>query len=289
MQVRYAISTSVVGIMVLWGAGILASVGTIPAARAADANTCKGYAQHAVDIAKQAPGVKCPIGASTGRWSVVFNDHFNWCLTVRNSTLDSENVERDKLIGACTRDNATCNDYANHAVQANSRIQGLQCAEKNAPAGRWSADFQGHYHWCRTAITKSSRLKDETDARDKVITRCARCEIYADGAVASAHQLFARGCGGQAFGGRWSTNREDHRLWCLGARESTQNGEDNARKTTLANCKATARPNNPGKVIAVPQVKFCSDGCEACQRDKLRCDVNGDCGFKNVRAPYACY
>jgi hypothetical protein len=38
-----------------------------------------------------------------------------------------------------------------------------------------------------------------------------------------------------------------------------------------------------------PQVKYCTDSCDPCTRDGLRCSLNNDCSFKNYRSPWACY
>lgn len=38
-----------------------------------------------------------------------------------------------------------------------------------------------------------------------------------------------------------------------------------------------------------PIVKYCTNGCEPCYRDGLKCSLNNDCNFKNVQNPYACF
>ena len=226
----------------------------LPPADAASEQTCREYASHAVDVARRGKSVPCPLGDPGGRWSTQFNDHFNWCRTVKDRTLDEENVARDTLVSACSRDHASCQRYADQAVAQFKRIGDLRCEAVRSPPGRWSLNNRSHYDWCRQAISKSERLGVEADERAKVVTRCERCDLYAKGAVASAERLFAKGCGGVAYGDRWSRSYEGHRAWCLKVRESTQDSEDSARVNLLNTCEqgtaagaggSTANPSPP--------------------------------------------
>ncbi|MFC3148295.1 DUF4189 domain-containing protein [Piscinibacterium candidicorallinum] len=212
-------------------------VGASGAQAASDA-TCKDYARNAVEVATRTKSIPCPLDGPAGRWSTRYDDHYNWCRTVRDRTLDEENVARDTLANVCAADHATCQGYANTAIAQVARLEPLKCLPRRDVPGRWSSVPAEHYNWCRVAISKSSRIRDETAEREKVVNSCARCDLYARGAVASAKKLFDAGCGGIAYGqGRWSTNLEDHRNWCLSVRESTQNTEDRAREDGLARCE----------------------------------------------------
>lgn len=37
------------------------------------------------------------------------------------------------------------------------------------------------------------------------------------------------------------------------------------------------------------QVRYCTDDCQTCRRDGLRCELNNNCSFQNYRNPYACF
>ena len=205
--------------------------------QAASERTCQVYARDAVAAADRARSLPCPLGDPVGRWSTKLDDHFNWCRTVRDSTLDNENVLRSKRIKACADNHAHCETYANGALSQIANLKAMNGVPGATPVGRWSADFNGHYQWCRNAISRSSTVRDETQARDDALKRCSRCESYAGGAVASVQKPVDLGCAGKMYGNRWSLEFADHRAWCLRVKEGTQRAEDAERDKELLACK----------------------------------------------------
>jgi hypothetical protein len=279
----------------------LIGAGGAGAVQAASDATCKDYARNAVEVATRTKSIPCPLDGPAGRWSTRYDDHYNWCRTVRDRTLDEENVARDTRANACAADHATCQGYASTAIAQVARLEPLKCNPRRDVPGRWSSVPAEHYNWCRVAISKSSRIRDETAEREKVVNACARCDLYARGAVASAKKLFDSGCGGIAYGeGRWSTNLEDHRNWCLSVRESTQNTEDRAREEGLARCermnssKGGGGPTGSGgssapacKTTANLEVYQCKNLDGSTSAYFTRTEINGACGTDKADAEAA--
>ncbi len=240
--------------LVMAAFSLLLLLGAQVSVHGASDGTCQTYARGAVAVASSAKTIPCPLSGPSGRWSARYEDHYNWCRTVKNRTLDDENAARSSKAKACADNHATCNGYASNALLQRKRINDLRCAPAGGTSvGRWSPDTAQHYNWCRIAISRSVSLKDETAAREKTVTRCARCDLYAHGAVASTKRLEADGCGGFAYGqGRWSEKYEDHFAWCLQARESTQNDEDRARDNEFKACARGRAGSGAGGGAATP-------------------------------------
>jgi hypothetical protein len=169
-------------------------------------------------------------------------------------------------------------------VQQFRTFRELKCADPKNPA-RWSENRQGHYDWCRRA--RESSANDETRARSNAISTCRRCHSYAGGAIVSARANVDLRCG--FTGPRWGMDFEGHRRWCLGARQSSQEAEDRARDRALRECRRPARPLPSGPIPTPPAVRFCTDDCNSCTRQGLRCSLNNNCSFQNFRAPFACH
>jgi Domain of unknown function (DUF4189) len=153
--------------------GILFFSLTAAGAFAADHQVCVDYANLAVAVYKETLQLGCaeknPV---PGRLSDNFKGHYDWCRGVRNSTLDNENVEREKLINTCRR----CQSYAGGAVASAKEYERLRCG---SPSNRWGTDFVGHRNWC-LGVRKSTQ-EGEDNARDQELKAC-RAQLSAGSA-----------------------------------------------------------------------------------------------------------
>jgi hypothetical protein len=112
---------------------------------------CQGYAQQAVNQAKEATAMKC--GFSGGRWVADYAAHFSFCLSANEGARAGEAKARtDQLFGCLSAANAkrqdACNTYAAIAVVHALQNQKRQCG---FTGGRWAADKPGHMKWCMSA------------------------------------------------------------------------------------------------------------------------------------------
>lgn len=227
-----------------------------PAKAASDA-TCRTYANQAVAAVQIAKASTCPQIGPAGRWSLRQDDHYRWCRGVRDSTVINEMLARGRQVEICQRDDGTCKRYASRAREQIATLSKLRCVAN--PPERWDANAD-HYKWCRVNLSTSANVRRQTELRDAAIGKCSMCERYAGGAVASATRLFARGCGGIAYGeGRWSTNYEQHRAYCLRAKPSTVQFEDNERDKSHLQCDVMLK--NPVSAPVAPAPPAVTRAC----------------------------
>jgi hypothetical protein len=160
--------------------GLLFTVCDVSTARAADHQVCVDYAKLAVATYKETLKLGCQEKNPTpGRLSDNFDGHYRWCRGVRNSTLDNENVAREKIINNCRR----CDSYAGGAVAAAKRYLGAGCGQREP---RWDTHHEGHRNWCLT-VRKSTQESEDAIRKEKLDT-CIDRKQQAAAARARANQ-----------------------------------------------------------------------------------------------------
>ena len=143
---------------------LVATVAIACGVSAAEHQTCVDYANQAVAANKELQALSCSEKKPVpGRFSNNFDGHYQWCRTVRNSTLDSENVARQRVLDGCR----LCQSYAGGAVAMAKRYFANRCGPQS---DRWSTNFEGHRQWCFGV--RRSTLQDEDNKRDKELDSC---------------------------------------------------------------------------------------------------------------------
>ena len=201
---------------------------------------CVGYANKAIQQVNKAKANGC--GFSGPRWTPNANAHVVWCLlpTTKQAHLNSERAARNAQINQCTGAGKTnfCNDYAQRAVNQQSRNKQSGCGFKGA---RWQLNFQNHFNWCMKV--SKGKANGERNARKKQLSQCTGggggskasfCNSYAQKAVNQQNANLTRGCGFK--GARWQLNYQNHRNWCMKVSKAQANGERNARTQQLKSC-----------------------------------------------------
>ncbi len=129
-----------------------------------------------------------------------------------------------------------CAAYASAAVAQYEHAKALGCG---FGGGRWSANYNGHFNWCKQAGVTISMVSTEDHLRKQGLQQCgsktAQCNTYAKNAVATQATNIAKQCG--KTGGRWSANFNGHKNWCMGASDSAIKHEENQRVLAILSCK----------------------------------------------------
>lgn len=128
-----------------------------------------------------------------------------------------------------------CAAYANAAVAQANHLKSLGC---NYQGGRWSADYDGHFNWCRTEGVSIMDVSTEDQRRKAGLKTCqartARCDTYAREAVQGAAQNVTSNC--KYTGSRWSADYAGHKTWCMAASETSVKKEEDVRGKGLSEC-----------------------------------------------------
>jgi hypothetical protein len=152
---------------------------TSPSAAGGSREVCTRYAEdafYAVDDMKKAGCDGVDRSGGPGRFTVNYNEHFNWC---RNeSTEESRDFEkkaRDDVKGRCMRrklKEKVCQQYASDAVEMSRQYQINRCTEEHHPEGRFDWRYQAHYNWCYHAQKGAGLIYDEEEARADDLKAC---------------------------------------------------------------------------------------------------------------------
>ncbi len=130
---------------------------------------------------------------------------------------------------------ATCESYANTALDQNRRNQALGCGYGGAG---WSDDYAAHETWCLQPGVGREELAHEYNAREEALQFCvergASCDAYANLAVLQNQAAIDKGCG--FTGGRWSADYAGHRQWCMAVRPEDSVAEVEIRDQALGQC-----------------------------------------------------
>lgn len=130
-----------------------------------------------------------------------------------------------------------CQVYAESAVSQHMENQSLGCGYTG---NRWSADYQGHYNWCKGGGAADA----ERQARERQLNACkerkglvpSACDDYARSAVSQNQENQRLGCG--YTGGRWTDDYQGHFNWCKGgASQASMEGERRTRDSELQRCR----------------------------------------------------
>lgn len=190
---------------------------------AAPDGVCLQYAQDAVNAQQQNLSNQC--GLAGDPWSLNFNDHRSWCLGAPQSSVDRETNARHNALSQCLK----CVAFAQQAVNAQQQNLSNQCG---LAGDRWSSNFNGHRSWCMGA--PQSKIDGETNARNGDLAKCSSCIAYAQEAINAQQQNMDNRCG--LAGDLWSSNFNNHRLWCMGVSQERADVDTNARRGALAQC-----------------------------------------------------
>jgi hypothetical protein len=137
-------------------------------------------------------------------------------------------------------DDAICNAYVKEAVVKAEGGRQFKCGfDLDDP--RWSADHDGHAHWCKDASTEEV-VREQVQRRGE-IKLCQTCRIYANLAIAAAADNIKFNCGFD--GPRWNNKAEDHFGWCLQQRETIgaeTRSVGSARNVALEKTEGTPSP-----------------------------------------------
>lgn len=126
---------------------------------------CAGYAQRSVDQAKRNQAQACGFGGNA--WGDNYQGHYNWCLTVRYTTVNKEARVRDEWLNKC----AFCQGYqkTTEAQIQNAKDRGCIDQMRAGAANRWG-DGTGHYTWCMSGGPRGPT--NELGARNRDIASC---------------------------------------------------------------------------------------------------------------------
>jgi hypothetical protein len=194
-----------------------------PALGAAQEPRCDRYAREAVEAQQKNLAQQC--GLAGDPWSLHWENHRSWCLSVPQQTADAEANARRAHLGRCD----ACTGYAQAAVDAQQRNLNQGCGLTGDP---WSLNFAGHKSWCMGAPPGAA--DGETARRNAEIDKCSACTVYAQTAVEAQQKNIQRSCG--LSGDPWSLDFGGHRSWCMGSPASAAASETQARTASLAKC-----------------------------------------------------
>ncbi|AJX15588.1 hypothetical protein [Burkholderia ubonensis] len=194
---------------------------------AANDGMCQYYAQTAVSENNRNQRLSCRL---TGpRWDSNPANHVGWCSGAKLESITNEAIGRLMQLNGCNHSEGMCEQYVQDALAANELNKRLQCRFSGP---RYESTPQGHKSWCLGAKTES--VADEIRGRYGDIDRCTTCDHYAAEAIRYNELSKARGC--KFSGPRWSSEREGHFRWCMGARLSSVVQEQNKRAAEAVNC-----------------------------------------------------
>lgn len=197
---------------------------------------CKFYA--ATAKVAQLTNLENRCGFSGDAWSTDYRNHYLWCMSqqrpgvigretsLRQSALDRCGPRPDAAPGEA----ATCREYADNAIQAQSSNEESQCGFSG---DAWSYNHQGHEQWCLgVSVTLRNR---ESANRSNALQACGACKTYARTALDQFVKNIQNNCG--FSGDAWSANLGGHLNWCLaqGGNGAPQR-ENDARSAKLGQC-----------------------------------------------------
>jgi hypothetical protein len=163
----------------LAAAACASALSTTPSAAGGSREVCTRYAEdafYAVDDMKKAGCDGVDRSGGPGRFTVNYNEHFNWC---RNESTeesrDFEKTARDDVKGRCMRrklKEKVCQQYATDAVEMSHQYQINRCTDEHHPEGRFDWRYQAHYNWCYHSQKGAGLIYDEEEARAEDLKAC---------------------------------------------------------------------------------------------------------------------
>jgi nucleotide-binding universal stress UspA family protein len=162
----------------LAAAACASALSTNPSAAGGSMEVCARYADdafYAVDDMKRAGCSEVDRSGGPGRFTVNYNQHFNWC---RNESTEqtraSEKKARDKAKNKClpTLEELVCADFATKGVEASRQWQINYCTTEHHPTGRFSYKYNDHYNSCMK--TGGLNADDEDKARNDELEACKK-------------------------------------------------------------------------------------------------------------------
>ena len=127
---------------------------------------CDSYAKRAVEQNEE--NIRNQCGFSGRRWQSIYNNHYNWCLSVSKRSSDSGTRKRDNDLQNCIRGReGPCKRYAETAVKQNNENIRKDCGFCGQ---RWQSSFDNHFKWCLEQPQNARAL--ETKAREKLLNKC---------------------------------------------------------------------------------------------------------------------
>lgn len=188
-------------------------------------------------------------------------------------------VKRKRVVGTGTSTNPDilgrrtigsadfCAAYAREAVAENESVRGNSCGLSGP---RHAASYADHLAWC--SGTPWGLVNEEGLARRTQIAACpadqrrtpqvvlaaqARCNAYADEAVALNRQATDYACGLGADGGRHQATRAAHYGYCMNAPRKAVDDEAARRRADVEAC-ATCRSYSRTAVDQIARSKTCT-------------------------------
>ena len=136
---------------------------------------CRAFAQTAVQLSQNARENGC--GFRGHDWSERERDQLQRCLALtEGERREIAEARRDELQRCITlrNENPRCRQFAQLAVRLGELNEAQRCDLEQGAANkeRWSADFTGHYQWCRTQ--PPTAVRNEAAGRLREIIACAR-------------------------------------------------------------------------------------------------------------------
>lgn len=241
-----------------------------PAQAGSHAN-CVNYGRIAVQQQRRNLANRC--GYAGLEWHLNEGAHYTWCRVAsggaRRAGIANRRAALNRCIGRNPGGNAgrfppfgnaqlnrACRNYAQKAVNQNRANRLSRCGYVGR---RWSASFNRHFQWCRTASRNSRNF--ETRTRARMLNRCrigaaprplplppagnagnareAACSAYASNALAQFSRAKRLRCGFR--GKRWHANYAQHKNWCKRVSVNARRSEQRARSRGLSQCAAANR------------------------------------------------
>ena len=189
---------------------------------------CAFYADSAVDAQAWNHRSNCRIPDSP-RFSSDKAHHQTWCQSARIETVETETGDRLNELNGCNK-NTMCESYASSAKQFADLNGSLHCGFGGP---RWNPDREAHKAYCMQTDKENSY----SEARGRIadMDRCTTCDLYAKEALRYVNLRAISRCG-KGAGPRWSTDRQVHFGWCMAARLSSLQPEQQARADEVLNC-----------------------------------------------------
>ncbi len=143
---------------------------------------------------------------------------------------------------ASAESEAFCRAYAQNAVNAFQQ-KGDRCFPEGPP-GRWQANFDNHFNWCRAVPASWALFEEGMRVNELRICRgepkAVGCREYAINANSSQNSNLSAHCG--FTGPRWQNNFDAHFSWCLPTPAEVANHEFNIRFAMLGVCGRVQEP-----------------------------------------------
>jgi PAN domain len=236
---------------------------------------CSDFARKAVADAGQNTSQECHLQG--GRWSEDFQVQFSYCMGVRRDDANTEANARAADLVQCqqtanaSRD-AKCDHYARISMVQIDSAKKANCV---LPQGdtRWGDSAQDRKQACLQAPRRA--LDHDIADREAVLAACfaaageARqaCRAYVDKSLDQVKAATAQGC--DVSGPDWSSSRDQHLQWCMGADANTRLTLIGQRDDQIAQCARLA-----AKRQACDQYADAAVG-QAVRAETERCDLHG--------------